>query len=205
MPPSLNYENRLKKKGFKNIAGIDEAGRGPLAGPVVAAAVILPEKFSLPGLDDSKKLSEDFREELYQRITSLAAVGIGVVEAAEIDRLNIFQATFKAMAQAVLQLPRKPDCLLVDGPHKILALELPQWSLVKGDGLSFSVAAASVVAKVTRDRIMRELAKTYPEYSFDENKGYGTKLHLEVIFTKGLTPHHRRSFCVKKQLTFFDV
>lgn len=204
MPPTWSLENKLRKKGFKLIAGIDEVGRGPLAGPVVAAAVILPEKANFPELDDSKKLTPLLREKLYREILDKAlAFGLGQVEVAEIDKLNIFQATFKAMALAVANLAITPDCLLIDGPHPISRINLPQWPIVKGDEQSFSIAAASVIAKVTRDRIMERLAEKFPEYKFNEHKGYGTSVHLEAIFKNGLTPHHRKSFCVKKQLSIF--
>lgn len=187
------YENQYRAKGFKSIAGIDEVGRGPLAGPVVAAAVILPENFFLPGLDDSKKISEQKRNEFYEVIKAKAeAISIGIIEPEEIDRINIFEATKKAMLTAVAGLSPKPDFLLVDAVK--LLTPYPMEAIIKGDGKSISIAAASIIAKVTRDRLMAEIGAGCPEYGFAQNMGYGTKEHLEAIKTNGITPHHRKSF-----------
>lgn len=205
MPPTWSFETKLKKKGFKLIAGVDEAGRGPLAGPVVAASVILPPNLKISGLDDSKKVPPDRREELFQKIIKQAvAVGIGIVEAHVIDKINIFQAAFQAMIQAVANLRVKPDYLLIDGPHSVPKINLPQQPIIKGDGLSYSIAAASIIAKVTRDRIMTKLARQFPQYQFDQHKGYATPGHLEAIFKNGLCSQHRQSFCIKQQLTIFN-
>lgn len=190
--PDLTHERRLGGV----VAGIDEAGRGPLAGPVVAAAVVLPAR--LPAilaerLDDSKKLSAARREALYDVITDCAAVGIGVAEVAEIDRINILRATFLAMDRAVTGLERAIDCALVDGNQKP-PLSCRVECLVGGDGLSLSIAAASVIAKVTRDRMMVALAEAFPGYGWERNMGYGTAEHRAALTRLGPTPHHRRSF-----------
>jgi ribonuclease HII len=187
-------EKDLKKKGYRLVAGIDEAGRGPLAGPVVAAAVILPEDFFLAGVDDSKKLSPQRREALYQSIIEKAAAyGVGMVDSSEIDRINILQATYRAVDIALDDLSQKPDCLLLD------AITLPgcsfyQQSVVKGDQKCLSIAAASIIAKVTRDRFMEGLHRRYPMYNFLHNKGYGTREHVEAILKYGPCPYHRRTF-----------
>ncbi|MBU8907031.1 ribonuclease HII [Desertibacillus haloalkaliphilus] len=187
------YEFALRKQGTVYIAGIDEVGRGPLAGPVVAAAVILPKDFYLLGLTDSKKLSKLIREQFYEQIVDKAiATGIGVVSAKEIDEINIYQATKKAMNDAVQQLAVCPEHLLIDAMD--LSTPLPQTSLVKGDQKSISIAASSVIAKVTRDRYMEKLARTYPAYHFEKHMGYGTKEHLDAIEQFGVTPEHRLSF-----------
>lgn len=187
------HERRLREEGFSLIAGIDEAGRGPLVGPVVAAAVILPETFDLIGVNDSKKLTARQREEFYVKICEQAvAVGVGIVDAKEIDRLNIYEATKKAMLTAVNNLPVSPDFLLIDAVP--LHTPYPSEAIVKGDSQSVSIAAASIVAKVTRDRIMLELDKKFPQYQFAKNMGYGTKEHLQAIKQYGITPYHRRSF-----------
>ena len=191
------FERRLREEGFSLIAGIDEAGRGPLVGPVVAAAVILPETFDLIGVNDSKKLTPRQRGELYGKICGQAvAVGVGIIEADEIDRLNIFEATKKAMLTAVNNLSVAPDYLLIDAVQ--LHTPYPSESIVKGDSRSISIAAASIVAKVTRDRIMLELDKKFPQYQFAKNMGYGTKEHIEAIKKYGITPYHRRSFAPVK-------
>lgn len=188
-----SYEQKYYEQGFQLIAGIDEVGRGPLAGPVVAAAVILPKDFRLLGLDDSKKLSEEKREEFYLQITEQAtAFGIGVISAEEIDRINIYEATKKAMLAAIQELPIKPEFLLIDAMK--LETPYPFESIIKGDGKSISIAAASIVAKVTRDRYMKELDKAYPPYQFHKNMGYGTKEHLKALKEYGYTPFHRKSF-----------
>jgi ribonuclease HII len=193
------FERNLRRQGFSMIAGIDEVGRGPLAGPVVASAVILPETFYVPGLNDSKKLSEAKRDMFYERIMAEAlAVGIGVIHSGEVDEMNIYQATKKAMLTAVAQLSTKPDHLLIDAME--LDLPIPQLSLIKGDARSISIAAASIIAKVTRDRMMKEYGKQYPQYGFEQNMGYGTSIHLEALASHGLTPWHRRSFSPIKEM-----
>jgi len=190
----LSFERRLWAQGISLVAGIDEAGRGPLAGPVVAAAVILPRQVALSGLDDSKKLSPAKRETLFGLIHQVAiGVGIGVVHAEEIDRINILQATWKAMNRAIGSLSPAPRHLLVDG-GEIPDQPLPQTGIIDGDSLSASIAAASIVAKVTRDRIMDRYDVLFPVYGFARHKGYGTKEHLEAIRKHGPCPLHRRCF-----------
>ncbi|WP_282171647.1 ribonuclease HII [Cytobacillus firmus] len=187
------YECQYRSQGFQLIAGIDEVGRGPLAGPVVAAAVILPENFYLPGLDDSKKVPEQKRAEYFEIINAEAeAVSVGIIEPEEIDRINIFEATKKAMLSAIEGLNPKPDFLLVDAVK--LLTPYPMEAIIKGDGKSVTIAAASIIAKVTRDRMMAEIGKEFPQYGFGKNMGYGTKEHLEAIKLHGITPHHRKSF-----------
>jgi ribonuclease HII len=176
------------------LAGVDEAGRGPLAGPVVAAAVILPEGCRIEGVRDSKSLSARMREEVFERIRCRAvAIGVGVVEPDEIDRINILQAALRAMREAVHKLHPRPAVVLVDGPRGI-GLDLPQIPVVKGDARSQSIAAASVIAKVTRDRMMRRYHELYPQYGFDRHMGYATRYHLEALRKHGFCPIHRRSF-----------
>jgi ribonuclease HII len=189
------WEHHFKSAGFVRIAGIDEAGRGPLAGPVVAAACILPEGALFEHLNDSKQLSAAQRELLYSQITSFPLVefGLGMVDAAAIDQINILQATFAAMRQAVANLSLPPDYLLIDG-HQIPAFKIPSKALIKGDSLSLSIAAASILAKVTRDRIMEQYDAQWPDYGFKKHKGYGTKQHLEALKKNGPTPIHRLSF-----------
>ena len=190
----LEYETKGIAKGYSNIAGIDEAGRGPLAGPVVAAAVIFATKVDIAGLDDSKKLSPKKREELFSQIqTSASAYGIAIVNREVIDEINILQASRLAMKQAVEQLQPIPDLLLIDGSQKIDSA-LDQWAIVRGDSKSLSITAASVLAKVTRDRIMEDYHKVYPQYEFHRHKGYGTKLHRELIEEHGPCPIHRNTF-----------
>ncbi|QQK76614.1 ribonuclease HII [Salicibibacter cibarius] len=174
------------------IAGVDEVGRGPLAGPVTAVAVILPERFELPGLTDSKKLTSEQRARFYEEITAAADVGIGTATSDEIDEINIYQASRRAMVRAVEALANRPDHLAVDAME--LPLDIPQTPLIKGDAKSASIAAASVVAKVTRDTYMKTLHESYPAYRFNENAGYGTKAHLEALDREGPSPEHRRSF-----------
>jgi ribonuclease HII len=187
------FERQLRQEGFTLIAGVDEVGRGPLAGPVVAAAVILPPSSFLPGLNDSKKLSEKKRNELFEMIKQQAiSIGIGVISAEEIDQINIYQAAKKAMIHAVQQLSPFPEFLLIDAME--VDAPIPQQSLIKGDEKSLSIAAASVVAKVTRDRMMREWGKQYPAYGFEKNMGYGTKEHLEALKQLGPCPIHRKTF-----------
>ena len=180
--------------GWGAVCGIDEAGRGPLAGPVVAGAVILPKDEKILYVNDSKKLSEKKREMLYDEIMSRAlAVGVGVVGPERIDEINILQATYEAMRMAVAQLTVPPDILLNDAVT-IPDLKVRQVPIVKGDAKSVSIAAASIIAKVTRDRLMREYGQVFPEYEFASNKGYGTKSHIEALKTYGPTPIHRRTF-----------
>ncbi|MFP4697516.1 MAG: ribonuclease HII [Eubacteriales bacterium] len=187
-------EYERKYKSFNYIAGIDEAGRGPLAGPVVAASVILPKDVKLLYINDSKKLSESKREELYDRIMSNAvSVAVGISTVATIDDINILQATYKAMENAVEELEVIPEVLLIDA-IKLTNIKIPQESIVKGDSKSISIAAASIIAKVTRDRMMYEFDKLYPGYGFSKNKGYGTKDHIEAIINLGPCPIHRQSF-----------
>ena len=190
----LEYETKAVAGGYKNIAGVDEAGRGPLAGPVVAAAVIFPAKIDIAGLDDSKKLSPKKREELFPQIQAEAvAYGVAIVDSEVIDKINILQASLLAMKQAVEQLQTVPDLLLIDGNQKI-DTTLDQWAVVKGDSKSLSIAAASVLAKVTRDRVMKDYHKLYPQYEFHRHKGYGTKLHRALIEEHGPCPIHRSTF-----------
>ena len=188
------FEKEASNNGYKDIAGIDEAGRGPLAGPVVAAAVILPSTFQDPDVTDSKKLSPKKREQLYHRIYSNAvSVGIGIVDPAEIDRINILQASLLAMNMAVKNLEPRPGFLLIDGTFCISS-ELPQQAIPKGDTLSISIAAASIIAKVSRDRLMRRYHHYYPQFDFPKHKGYPTRSHKEAIRKFGCSPIHRRSF-----------
>jgi ribonuclease HII len=204
MPCNLRFERLLWTKGIPLVAGIDEAGRGPLAGPVVAAAVIVPSGFSCSGVNDSKQLTAPIREELFSKLTApgaLVCYGIGVAEPAEIDRINILQATYLAMQRAVVHLSVQPDHLLIDG-LPVPQFKLPQTAIVDGDTKSISVAAASIIAKVTRDRMMREWHNEYPHYGFHENKGYGTPAHIEKLQIHGPCPIHRRSFAPVVQTYF---
>jgi ribonuclease HII len=190
----LHFERQLRGQGFGRIAGIDEAGRGPLAGPVVAAAVILPAEFDLPGLDDSKKISATLRQRLFPRIREQALdYGIGLAHAEEIDTLNILQATLLAMRRAVGRLSQPPDYLLVDGITP-LPVSLPQKTLKQGDSRSLSIAAASVLAKVVRDRLMVTYDARYPAYGFAGHKGYGSAAHREAIARSGPCALHRKTF-----------
>lgn len=183
-----------KYESYNYICGIDEAGRGPLAGPVVAGAVILPKNCDILYINDSKQLSEKKREELYGIITKEAvAVGVGIVPPAVIDEINILQATYEAMRIAISNLSTPPDILLNDAVH-IPEVKTKQVSIIKGDAKSISIAAASIIAKVTRDRMMKEYDKIYPEYGFASHKGYGSAAHIEVLKKKGPTPIHRTSF-----------
>lgn len=189
-----HFEKEATRKGFRDIAGIDEAGRGPLAGPVVAAAVILSAAFDDSEVTDSKKLTASKRARLYERIyAQAAAVGIGIVDPLEIDRINILQASLLAMAMAVKNLVPRPDFLLIDGTFRI-ASDLPQLAVIKGDALSISIAAASIIAKVTRDRLMQNYHQYYPQFDFPQHKGYPTKAHKAAIQKFGCCPIHRRSF-----------
>lgn len=191
---TLKYEKIACIKGFMYVAGIDEAGRGPLAGPVTAAAVILPVGLLIPGVDDSKKLTPGKRESLFEIIMSQAlSVGIGVVDSTEIDHINILQATRRAMLAAVQQLSPEPDYLLIDGISTI-DCNISQKAIKKGDSLSLSIAAASIIAKVTRDRYMIEMDSKYPGYGFACHKGYGSAAHLDAIRKIGPSPIHRMTF-----------
>ena len=182
--------------GLKYVCGIDEAGRGPLAGPVVVASVILPENSMIEGINDSKKVSEIKREKLYDIILQEAiSYGIGIIYQDEIDEINILQATKKGLHEAVMKMEIKPNVILVDALTGIDTLGIPYKSIIKGDAKSYSIGAASIIAKVTRDRIMREWDKVYPEYGFAGHKGYGTAKHIEAIKKYGLTPIHRKTFC----------
>lgn len=196
---TLHFELLAQERGFRAVAGIDEAGRGPLAGPVVAAAVILPDQFDLPGLTDSKKLTEKQRDKFYPQIRQQAkAVGIGVASVVEIDKINILQATLLAMQRAVSRLSQLPDHLLIDGITP-LPLKISQQTLKKGDSRSLSIAAASVVAKVVRDRIMYSFSKQLPEYGFSKHKGYGTRQHRQAIARFGPSQQHRKTFAGVKE------
>ncbi|MES2922024.1 MAG: ribonuclease HII [Verrucomicrobiota bacterium] len=199
--PDLALEIALQARGLLRIAGIDEAGRGPLAGPVAAAAVILPRNFSCPGLDDSKKIGASQREFFYERLTTDPAISWSVATAdrEEIDRLNILRATHLAMRRAVETLDPSPDHCLIDG-LRVKNFLISHDAIVKGDGLSLSIAAASIIAKVTRDRIMRELDAAFPQFGFAKHQGYGTKMHLEALRIHGPCCHHRRSFQPVAQL-----
>ena len=190
-------ENRLRESGYKLIAGVDEAGRGPLAGPVYAAAVILPENTIIRGINDSKKLSEKKREELYEEITEKAlAYCIASVDEKRIDEINILNATFEAMNKAVQGLSAVPDYVIIDG-NRISGMTIPHETVVKGDSKSISIAAASILAKVSRDRFICAMAEKYPEYGFEKHKGYGTKAHTEALIKYGPCEIHRRSFLKK--------
>lgn len=187
------FENELYESGIKYIAGIDEVGRGPLVGPVVTAAVILPKDFYDERINDSKKLTEKKREQLYDVIMENAvSVGIGISSEDVIDDINILEATKKAMIEAVNNLSVKPEHLLIDAVK--LNVDIPQTSIIKGDAKSESIAAASIIAKVTRDRMMIELDREHPEYDFKHNKGYGTKKHIDAIEKYGILKEHRKTF-----------
>lgn len=193
----LLYENEKYNEGYKIICGVDEAGRGPLAGPVYAAAVILEKGQTIEGVNDSKKLSEKKRELLFDKIINECKdYSIGTASEKEIDELNILQATFLAMKRAVDGLSVKPDCALVDG-NQIPNLDCDVTTVVKGDAKSESIAAASILSKVSRDRYMLEMAEKYPQYGFEKHKGYGTKLHYEMIEKYGICDIHRKTFLKK--------
>lgn len=190
----FKFENEAKAQGYNIVCGIDEAGRGPLAGPVCAAAVILPEGCEIEGINDSKKLTEKKREALYDVIIEKAlAYGIATADEKEIDEINILQATYLAMNRAVQKLSIKPDMALVDG-NRDPKLGVPTQTIVKGDARSMSIAAASILAKVTRDRFMLEMDEKYPQYQFAKHKGYGTKLHYEMLAQYGPSEIHRMTF-----------
>ena len=191
----ITFDQNYHKQGFKVIAGVDEAGRGPWAGPVVAAAVIFPQSIQIDGIRDSKKLSASKREILFENILNNAiSVGIGIVGHEIIDSVNILQATFLSMKEALEKAGNTPDLVLVDGNFKIPGLDLRQFCVVGGDDKSLSIAAASIIAKVTRDRLMTDCAKEYPEYGFQNHKGYGTKEHQEALRRLGPCPIHRKSY-----------
>ena len=195
--PDYSYENAAKEKGYCFVCGVDEAGRGPLCGPVCAAAVILPVDCEIEGINDSKKLSEKKREALFDIIREKAvAYSIQMVDAQTIDEINILQATFLAMRRAVEDLSVKADIALIDGNGKP-GLSIEERTVIKGDAKSVSIAAASILAKVSRDRYMLEADRKYPEYQFAKHKGYGTKLHYEMIAEHGICDEHRRTFLNK--------
>ena len=188
-------ENELRKKGFQYICGIDEAGRGPLAGPVVVASVIMPVDSMIEGVNDSKKVSEKKREKIYEQILEEAiSYGVAIIGQDEIDEINILNATKKGLTISLQELTEKPDLIVVDALNGIDTMGIPYESIIKGDAKCYSIAAASILAKVTRDRIMREWDKVYPEYGFEKHKGYGTAAHIAAIRENGLCPIHRRSF-----------
>ena len=193
----LLIEESLYDEWYEYICGVDEAGRGPLCGPVVAAAVILPKHGCIEGVNDSKKISEKKREKLYDDIMNVAiAVGIVISDVDVIEKVNILNATKIAMKKAIESLSIKPDYILIDGNQKI-DIDILQETVVSGDAKSESIASASIIAKVTRDRMLRKFDEMYPEYGFAKHKGYGTKAHIEAIKKYGLTPIHRKSFCTK--------
>ena len=199
----LAYEKELYAQGIQLIAGVDEVGRGPLAGPVVAAAVILPENCKIPGLNDSKKIPKSKHQAIYQAVLDQAlSVGIGVKDNQVIDQVNIYEATKLAMLEAIQELDQQPQHLLIDAMK--LDLPISQTSIIKGDANSLSIAAASIVAKVTRDQMMVAYDQEYPGYDFGQNAGYGTTKHLEGLEKYGVTPIHRRSFEPIKSMTNFD-
>jgi ribonuclease HII len=201
--PHLRHERAMQKKGYTRVAGIDEAGRGPLAGPVSVAAVVLPDGFRHKRLTDSKQLEEPEREKIFDELTRKEGIcwHVVLVEVEEIDRVNILQATYLGMQRAIAGLTEQPEAVLIDG-LPVPGFPLPQEALVKGDARSFSIAAASVIAKVTRDRYMRSAAALHPQYGFERHKGYGTPEHLEALRLHGPCPLHRRSFSPVTQLTF---
>ena len=193
----LEIEDKLYSEGYNFVCGVDEAGRGPLCGPVVAAAVILPKDEYIEGINDSKKLTEKKREKLYDDIMKKAvAVSIGISDVDVIEKVNILNATKLAMKQAIEKLSIKPDYVLIDG-NQMIDINIKAETVVSGDAKSLSIAAASIIAKVTRDRMLIEFDKKYPEYGFAKHKGYGTKSHIEAIQKYGLTDIHRSSFCKK--------
>ena len=190
---NYEYESELRSNGISLIAGVDEVGRGPLVGPVVAACVILPENFNLDGLTDSKKLSEKKRDYYFEEIKKQAiSYGIGIIDEKKIDEVNIYEATKLAMIEAINNCHIKPEHVLIDAMP--LDLDIPTTSIIKGDLKSITISAASVIAKVTRDRMLDELHEQYPMYDFKSNKGYPTKKHLEAIETIGITPIHRKTY-----------
>lgn len=188
-------EKDLHSKGFKYICGIDEAGRGPLAGPVVIASAIMPEDSMIEGVNDSKKVSEKKRELLYEKIIEEAiSWSVSIIDEKEIDSVNILNATKEGLTNTIRNLDKKPDLIVVDALEHIDTCGIPYESIIKGDAKCYSISAASIIAKVTRDRIMRQWDEVYPEYGFAKHKGYGTKAHIEAIKEHGLCPIHRKSF-----------
>ena len=188
-------EESLFAEGYKKIGGVDEAGRGPLAGPVVSACVILDKNPMIDGIDDSKKVSEKNRDRIFDTIVNSDIIyGIGISDSNEIDEYNILNATFLAMKRSIAMASQRPDFIIVDGNQQITDINHPQRCIVQGDSKSISIACASILAKVTRDRIMKQYAEIYPQYGFDKHKGYGTKEHIEAINKYGITPIHRISF-----------
>ena len=193
----FRYEGEAREQGYTAVCGVDEAGRGPLAGPVCAAAVILPAGLVIEGVNDSKKLTEKKREELFPVICEKAlAYGIGWADEREIDEINILQATYRAMKRAVESLPLTADYALIDG-NRMPPLDIPGTTIVKGDALSMSIAAASILAKVSRDRVMVQFSREYPQYGFEQHKGYGTAAHVQALREYGPCPLHRQSFLQK--------
>lgn len=208
----LDEEKKLFINSYKLVGGIDEAGRGPLAGPVVAACVVLNKEFNINGreefklIKDSKKLNAKKREELFDVIKeTFLEIGIGICDNKIIDKINILQASFLAMKKSISALKKKPDFLLIDGGFKIPNCSYNQNNIIKGDSLIFSIAAASIIAKVSRDRIMMEMHKKYPKYGFDKHKGYGTKFHIEQIKKYGPCPEHRFSFKPVSEYNFLSL
>lgn len=207
---SMRHELKLKRQGADLIAGVDEVGIGPLAGPVVAAAVILKNDLRIKGLDDSKKLTPKDREELFSAIMdSSVSIGVGIIDSATIDRINILQASLKAMRSAVNALSKKPDHILVDGIRTIPGISIPQTSIKHGDSISSAIATASIVAKVIRDRIMENYHRIYPHHEFLSHRGYGTKMHMKLLKKYGPTPIHRLSYepvtaCLRAKGLIFD-
>lgn len=188
-------ENDLYLKGMNYICGIDEAGRGPLAGPVVVASVIMPKDSMIEGVNDSKKISESKREQLYEKIIEEAiSYGVGIIDQKEIDEINILNATKKGLTTSLKELKVKPDIILVDALTGIDTLQIPYQSIIKGDAKAYSISAASIIAKVTRDRIMRQWDEIYPQYGFAKHKGYGTATHIAAIKEYGICPLHRLTF-----------
>lgn len=191
----LKYEKQAYDNGYEVVCGVDEAGRGPLAGPVFAAAVILPKGYIVEGANDSKKLSEKKREALFEKIKEEAvSYSIAMVDEGTIDEINILNATFMAMNKAVNSLEQRPDFVMIDGNKIPNGLEIPTEAIVKGDANSISIACASILAKVARDRYMLEMAEKYPQYQFEKHKGYGTKLHYQMLDEYGVSEIHRQSF-----------
>jgi ribonuclease HII len=198
--PTDHFERRARRRGARLVAGVDEAGRGPLAGPVVAAAVVFTTKRVPEGIDDSKALAAEVRERLYDEIIAVATVSVAVASRARIDRMNILRASLWAMSRAIAGLTCRPDHILVDGRDLPPGLPCPGEALIDGDARSVSIAAASIIAKVTRDRLMARLGLAFPDYGFARHKGYGTAAHLDALGRHGPCPHHRRSFAPVREL-----
>jgi ribonuclease HII len=204
-PPTDRYERRARRQGARIVAGVDEAGRGPLAGPVVVAAIVLGARIP-KGIDDSKRLTPAERDRLFDEIVAKAAVSVVVASRARIDRMNILRASLWAMSRAVAALPIVPDLVLVDGNMEPPALGCRCQTIVGGDGLSLSIAAASIVAKVTRDRLMANVGRAFPEYGFEDHKGYSTPGHFEALRLHGPCSHHRQSFApVREQQLVLEI